>query len=83
MNAQQTRALDSPPSPLLSCFQLGKNVIEKWEPGHGGKSKLGGRHHPHHPLLTQGARKNPKAKNAPHPVRVRALSGVCSVIVQR
>jgi len=31
MNAPKTRALDSPPSPLLCCFQLGKNVIEKWE----------------------------------------------------
>ena len=25
MNAQRTRGLDSPPSPLLCCFQLGKN----------------------------------------------------------
>ena len=26
MNAPKTRGLDSPPSPLLCCFQLGKNV---------------------------------------------------------
>ena len=35
MNAPKTRALDSPPSPLLCCFQLGKNVIEKWESENG------------------------------------------------
>jgi hypothetical protein len=31
MNAQQTRGLDSPPSPLLCYFQLGKNEKKKWE----------------------------------------------------
>ena len=35
MNAHRTRALDSAPSPLRCCFQLGKNVIEKWEPENG------------------------------------------------
>ena len=38
MNAQKTRGLDSPPSPLLCCFQLGKNVIEKWKSGRSGIS---------------------------------------------
>jgi hypothetical protein len=28
MNAPKPRALDSPPSPLLCCVPLGKNVIE-------------------------------------------------------
>ena len=31
MNAQKTRGLDSPPSPLLCCFPLGKNEKKKWE----------------------------------------------------
>jgi hypothetical protein len=33
MNAPRTRALDSPPSPLLCCFQLGKNVSGKMGTG--------------------------------------------------
>ena len=37
--AQRTRGLDPAPSPLLCCFQLGKNGMKKWEPRDADRSK--------------------------------------------
>jgi hypothetical protein len=36
---RRTRGLDAPPSPLLCCFQLGKNGMKKWERGDAEQSK--------------------------------------------
>ena len=36
--AKNRAPLTRPPSPLLCCFQLGKNVRKKWEPGRSAKA---------------------------------------------
>ncbi len=70
------RGLDPTPSPLLCCFQLGKNGMEKWEPGARREQQDEPRHHPLRLRRNEKRRAEKRAASGMHPGFVRCLSGV-------